>query len=132
MKMYCTRCGTQLEENAKFCPECGMSVNSEQMYDDEWFIPEQKTEISIKNYDSRLDYNPIGMWGYFFYTILLNIPVIGWIFIILFAAGITKNINLRNYARAWLCGYMVALVFAILVWWPYIRTAFQIWIRQLT
>lgn len=122
--MYCRMCGTQLEENARFCPECGAPLNNEQGYNDERNMPTQQVEILIKNYEPGLDYNPIGMWEYVFYTILLNIPVIGWIFIALFSAGVSKNINLRNYARAWLCGYMVALVFAFLVWWPYIRALF--------
>ena len=26
--MYCVKCGSKLEENAKFCPNCGMAVKN--------------------------------------------------------------------------------------------------------
>ena len=27
--MYCERCGTKLEDDARFCPNCGSSVDAE-------------------------------------------------------------------------------------------------------
>lgn len=153
--MYCSHCGTLLEEGTRFCQECGIAVddsqNTEIQRDEGYQLSEYRnrdsiaqrqsqlfqqkpplvptfTGIPIRNYDPGLDYNPVGMWGYFFYTILLNIPVVGWIFMIVFAVGVTKNINLRNYSRAWLCGYAVALIFIILTWWPYIKTMFTGWL----
>lgn len=57
------------------------------------------------------EYEPIGMWGYFGYTFLFAIPVIGWIFCVYFAlAG--SNYNLRNFARSQFC-YLIIYVIVI-------------------
>lgn len=69
----------------------------------------------IANYDARFDYTPIGMWGYFLYSILFNIPFIGWICWIIFAVGGTRNINLRNFARSYICLYIVSFVFLLII-----------------
>ena len=58
------------------------------------------------------EYRPIGMWGYFGYTILFNVPVVGWIICLCLAFG-ASNRNLRNFARSqfcWIILYVVALV----------------------
>lgn len=117
--MYCTNCREKLDEDCRFCPVCGKPVEEEKTDTQEQF------GMQIRNYNPALDYNPIGMWGYFFYTILLNIPIIGWIFIILFSVGVTKNINLRNYARSWFCGYIIALILFLIKIWPYLEMMMQ-------
>lgn len=66
--------------------------------------------VPIANYNPKFDYTPIGMWGYFLYTILFNIPVIGWLCLIIFSIGGTRNINLRNLARSYACRYILAFV----------------------
>ncbi len=55
------------------------------------------------------EYKPISMWGYFGYEILFNIPIIGFICIIIFSVGGTSNKNLTNYARSRLCILIVVL-----------------------
>lgn len=71
--------------------------------------------VPIANYDARFDYTPIGMWGYFLYSILFNIPLVGWICWIIFAVGGTRNINLRNFARSYICLYIVMFVLFLLI-----------------
>ena len=62
------------------------------------------------------EYRPIGAWGYFGYSILFAIPVIGFIVLIIFALGGTRNINLRSYARSYFCWIAICLIFvAVLV-----------------
>ena len=62
------------------------------------------------------EYKPISMWGYFGYQLLFNIPCIGFIMLLVFAFGGTKNINLKNFARSYFCVLIiVAIVIAILV-----------------
>ncbi len=133
--MYCTRCGKQLGENEERCSYCGTVVKKERVTTESvknsyqesktdqsstytTMKGQQNTGISglpIKNYNPCLDYNPIGMWGYFFYFILFSIPVIGWIMLILFSLGITKNVNLRNLARSFFCIYIIIIIALLIV-----------------
>lgn len=55
------------------------------------------------------EYQPISMWGYFGYGILFQIPIIGWIFVIIFALT-AGNINLRNFARSQFCLMIIWIV----------------------
>lgn len=71
--------------------------------------------VPIKNYDPSKDYTPISMWGYFGYQILFAIPIIGFIMILVFALGGTKNINLRNYARSSFCLLIILVVILLLI-----------------
>lgn len=63
-----------------------------------------------------IEYKPISAWGYFGYNILFAIPIIGFIFLLVFALGGTRNINLKNYARSFFCIYViVGIVLGILI-----------------
>lgn len=62
-----------------------------------------------KNYNVPAEFTPISMWGYFGYSILFSIPVVGFVFICVFAFG-SKNINKKNYARSYFCVLILALV----------------------
>ena len=54
-------------------------------------------------------YKPIGMWGYFGYQILFSIPIVGFIFLIVFSLS-SSNINRRNFARSYFCIIIIALI----------------------
>ena len=56
------------------------------------------------------EYRPLSPFAYFGYTILYNIPLIGWIFRVIHAIAAT-NVNKRNYARS----YFVILFLLILI-----------------
>ena len=58
-------------------------------------------------------YEPISMWGYFGYEILFAIPIIGWIFLIIFALT-AENHNLRNFARSQFC-VMILWLFLVVI-----------------
>lgn len=61
------------------------------------------------------EYKPISMWGYFGYQLLFAIPCIGFIIMIVFALGGTKNINLKNFARSFFCWFIIwAIVLIVL------------------
>jgi len=60
------------------------------------------------------EYRPIGMWGYFGYTFLFAIPVIGWIICICLALG-SGNRNLRNFARSQFCWLIIYIVIVCLM-----------------
>ncbi len=61
------------------------------------------------------EYRPISMWGYFGYELLFSIPCIGFILLIVFSLGGTKNINLRNFARSYFCFLVImVIIFGVL------------------
>ena len=60
------------------------------------------------------EYKPISMWGYFGYEILFSIPFIGFILLLVFSFGGTKNINLRNFARSYFCLFIIAMIIFII------------------
>lgn len=55
-------------------------------------------------------YRPVGAWSYFWYNILFSIPIVGFIFLIVFACS-SANINRRSYARSFFC---VIIIIAVL------------------
>ena len=56
------------------------------------------------------EYRPISMWGYFGYELLFAIPLIGFILLLVFAFGGSRNINLRNFARSKFCVLILTVV----------------------
>ena len=55
-------------------------------------------------------YRPITMWGYFGLEILFSIPIVGFIFLIVFALGGTRNVNKKNFARSYFCFVIIFVV----------------------
>lgn len=58
-------------------------------------------------------YAPISAWGYFGYSLLFSIPIIGFIFLIIFSFS-SANINRRSFARSFFC-YIVVLIILVAV-----------------
>ncbi|MBP5654393.1 MAG: hypothetical protein J6X33_02650 [Clostridiales bacterium] len=58
------------------------------------------------------EYKPISMWGYFGYQILFAIPIVGFIFLIIFACGGKNNVNVKNFARSYFC---VLIIWAVII-----------------
>ena len=75
-------------------------------------IPQQ-----FANYQQVIsnEYKPISAWGYFGYNLLFSIPLIGFIFLLIFALGGTQNINLRNYSRSFFCSMLLGFIFICFV-----------------
>lgn len=61
------------------------------------------------------EYRPISMWGYFGYELLFSIPCVGFILLIIFAVGGTKNVNLRNFARSYFCFLIILVVLFVIL-----------------
>ena len=59
-------------------------------------------------------YRPLKPFSYFGYNLLFSLPVIGLIFIIIFSFN-DKNINRRNFARSFFCGYAILLIIAVIL-----------------
>lgn len=60
------------------------------------------------------EYQPISMWGYFGYELLFSIPLVGFILLLVFSFGGTKNKNLKNFARSYFCFMIVIIVLSII------------------
>lgn len=64
-----------------------------------------------KNEISRLPekYRPLSAWAYWGLTILFSVPVVGFIFLIIFAFN-DSNINRRSFARSYFCVLILAAI----------------------
>lgn len=115
MIKYCGKCGNELYDDERVCPNCGTPnktyVRRERANDINRRMPNDSANINLGN---TWDYTPISMWGYFGYEILFLIPLIGFILLIIFSVGGTRNINLRNFARSYFCLIIILLVFMVL------------------
>lgn len=60
------------------------------------------------------EYKPLSPWAYFGYNLLFVIPLIGLIFLFVFAFS-DKNINRRNYARSFFCSFLLGIVLAVVL-----------------
>lgn len=70
-------------------------------------------------------YTPISMWGYFAYTFVFAIPVIGWI-ICICLAFMANNHNLKNFARSQFCWLIIyVIVLCLLAGFGILEYAFQ-------
>ena len=85
--------------------------------EEEELDPKQKTIVDFSALaGSTLDdspYEPISAWGYIGIMALLLVPVIGWIFAIVWACGGCRKINKRNMARGYLLVLALLAVFMI-------------------
>ncbi len=67
----------------------------------------------MSNSNSKLA--PLSPWAYFWLQILFSIPVIGFIFLIIYSIS-SANINRRNFARSYFCFIIiVGIILGILI-----------------
>ncbi len=107
--MYCRSCGAEIDNGSTFCNHCGANqrqgvaqapVNQVNHYS----VYQEITESSLPE-----RYRPIGAWGYFGLTLLFAIPIVGFVFLIVFSFS-SGNINRRNFARSYWCWLVLALI----------------------
>lgn len=68
------------------------------------------TQIEQEEIEKLPDkYKPLTAWGYFGYTLLFNLPLIGFIFLIIFALDGSK-INRRSFARSYFCILILVVI----------------------
>lgn len=76
--------------------------------------PQAPKAPAPKNYDGDADYapkyRPMGAWAYFWLSVLFAVPVVGFVFMIVFSCN-GNHINRRNFARS----YLIRLIFAVLI-----------------
>lgn len=59
-----------------------------------------------------MSFKPLSPWAYFGLSILFSLPVVGFIFLIIFSVS-DANINRRNFARSYWCIYVIIAVAAV-------------------
>lgn len=59
-------------------------------------------------------YKPLSPWAYFGYTLLLGIPIVGFILAIVFSFN-DDNINRRNFFRSFWCSLLVGVIIAVII-----------------
>lgn len=118
--MYCHYCGSDNKDSATFCTNCGADFNAAPASFQDPFQPQQSNPYQANPYPYQPakptippEYKPISAWGYFGYNLLFAIPLVGFILLIVFSCGGTSNVNLKNYARSFWCGLVIALALAL-------------------
>ena len=72
----------------------------------------QRPQVSKINYNGPDVFKPLSPWAYFGLSILFSLPVVGFIFLIIFSVS-DANINRRNFARSYWCIYVIIAVAAV-------------------
>ena len=149
--MNCPNCGSQLEEGARFCLNCGASVPetyapaptyyeqpsyeqpAQPAYQSAPTYYEQPVQSAyqsaptayqpapnyVNNYIMTSDNippqnRPLSGWAYWGLDLLFAVPIIGFIFQIVFTFS-NGNINRRNFARSKWCWFIIyTIIFLIL------------------
>ncbi|MBR5223478.1 MAG: zinc-ribbon domain-containing protein [Clostridia bacterium] len=93
--MICKKCGHKIEENQKFCANCGAEIDF------------NSTDVIPENL------RPLSPWAYFGLQILFSIPIVGFIFLIIFSCK-KSNINRRNFARSYWCSLILVAVILVI------------------
>ena len=63
-------------------------------------------------YNGDPKFRPLSPWAYFGYSILFSVPVVGLVFLIVFAFN-GSNINRRNFARSYFCSLLIAAILIV-------------------
>mgnify|MGYP002624304237 CR=1 FL=1 len=128
--MFCPDCGKEVAEGTKFCNNCGAKIDRSetkvppvqkpkqeqaQPPKQEPVQPQviiQQTPITEANLPAQ--FRPLSPWAYFGYSILFSIPVIGFIFLLIYTFK-KSNINRRNFARAYWCGLILCVILFLIL-----------------
>ena len=121
----CPTCGALNADNAPYCQSCGSSFNSGAYYQTQPapYAAQQSGQyraapnVNVYNTAAQipLEYRPLSPWAYLGYTLLYSIPLIGFVFLLVFALS-DGNINRRNHARGYLCAMLIAAIVGVIAW----------------
>lgn len=119
----CSKCGKELPEGVTLCEDCAVFATSEApQFHPEYtappvqasYVPGQSAfHIPMTKEQLPEEFKPLGAWAYFGYSLLFGIPLVGFILLIVFSLGGTRNVNLRNYARSFFCGVLIAAILGV-------------------
>lgn len=112
--MNCPNCGSVIPDTAVFCGNCGAKI--EQKQPPKQTPPVQQVVIQQPVTEATLPakFRPLSPWAYFGLSLLFSIPVVGFIFLIVFSCS-GANINRRNFARSYWCALILCLIILLVV-----------------
>ena len=118
--MNCPNCGAPNDPNTKFCSTCGTRIDTPPVAPAPAPAP-NPTIVNVPNpgYVPAAaaippQYRPLSPWAYFGLNILFSVPVVGLVFLIVFAFN-KSNINRRNFARSFFCLLLIVVVIGLIV-----------------
>lgn len=119
--MFCKNCGKELQPGAVFCEECGAKIGEPVRKQEPKEEPKAEPapqpivvqQAPVTEETLPAQYRPLGAWAYFGLTLLFSIPVVGFIFLIVFSCS-RANINRRNFARSYWCWLIIALAICLI------------------
>ncbi len=110
--MNCKNCGTLLENNARFCSNCGAVIEAEVAPTVAPVSEPLNTPVTEKDIPEQ--YRPLKPWTYIWLQLLFAVPVVGLIFLIIFSIK-SDNINRRNFARSYWCVLILTIALIITI-----------------
>lgn len=109
--MNCQYCGQPMSDTEQVCRYCGNAVPAP-------YIPPITSAGPIQTSDVPPEYRPMSPWAYFGLQLLYSVPVVGFIFLIIFSFK-ADNLNRRAFTRSYWCALLVfggiALVVALIL-----------------
>lgn len=111
--MNCQHCGSPMAENERFCPNCGAAVPETPVVPAAPAAPViPAAPKPFTQDDLPSEYRPLSPWAYFGLQILYSIPLVGFIFLIIFSFK-SDNLNRRNFTRSYWCGLLIVGIVAV-------------------
>lgn len=108
--MFCRNCGAALADNAAVCSSCGTAVTPIQPVNEApAAAPQQPVRERIVTNVIPEENRPLSPWAYFGLQLLFAIPIVGFVFLIVFSCN-GSNINRRNFARSYWCSLVIAAI----------------------
>ena len=106
---FCPNCNSAVyDDRAALCPECGKPMNQNVCTDCSAHGGSRRT--AEKTPDA-----PLSMWSYMGLILLASVPLVGLIFMIVWACGVGGNIHLTRFARGALLAKAVLILVGILL-----------------
>lgn len=117
---YCKKCGAYMTDDSKFCQTCGATVEqpqqSYQQPQQNYQQPQQSCQPAPATPAAAAAASPVLGIGTFIGAILLSgVPIVGFVFLIVWACGGCQNRNLRNYAIASLIIMAAVVVLTVVI-----------------
>lgn len=130
--MFCPKCGVSQDNEAKFCKECGGDLTQVQAVINppvEPIIIQQTTSTKPVEPTPQHSYTssqppqsntvpldkPLSILQYLGIFLLSAVPIVGIVFIFIWAFGSNVNINKKNYCRAVLIMALIGIILSIII-----------------